>query len=58
MGLRFRGDDDGALLVLHRLALDEGLAALHLVRERRIGEGRHARALGNRESFNERFAAS
>ena len=25
--------------------------------ERRIGEGRHARALVNRESFNKRFAA-
>ena len=26
--------------------------------ERRIGEGRHARALVNRESFNKRFAGS
>jgi fluoroacetyl-CoA thioesterase len=26
--------------------------------ERRIGEGRHARALVNRDSFNKRFAAS
>ena len=26
--------------------------------ERRIGEGRHARGLVNRESFNKRFAAS
>src|SRR3984893_9596962 len=36
MGPRFCGDDEGALLVLHRLALDKGLAPLHLVRQRRL----------------------
>src|SRR5437667_10439167 len=38
MGPRFRGDDRWRefALLLHRLALDKGLAALHLVGQRRL----------------------
>src|SRR6476620_8789179 len=55
MGPRFRGDDEGELLVLHRLALDEGLAALHLVGERRLVDLDHDHVGVDAEVFHQRL---
>src|SRR6266852_5517553 len=55
IGPRFRGDDEGELFVLHRLALDKSLAALHLVGQRRLVDLDHDGVGLDAEVFHQRL---